>query len=90
MVDYNEIWVVPAANPDGPAWSSWSEPPYGGFAILSAQNAPITVTIATGNQIAWWPPTSYEQYGIDLNRNPRKLRLRAHQDQARIRAAADL
>jgi PKD repeat protein len=64
LVDNHEIWIVPHVNPDG----HWivvlgTLPPYNGSPFWQRKNANRSVAC---NQ---WPPTSFSQYGVDLNRN---------------------
>ncbi|MCA9972751.1 MAG: hypothetical protein KC425_21175 [Anaerolineales bacterium] len=64
IVDYNEIWVVPTANPDG-HWlvELGARPPYNGSYFQQRKSANQT------NGCSVWPPLSFLQYGVDLNRN---------------------
>lgn len=58
LLDYNEIWVIPVANPDGRTIvESGGNAPY-----LQRKNARDTGNCAN-------PPTSSNQDGVDLNRN---------------------
>lgn len=59
LLDYNEIWIVPVANPDGRAIvESGATDPY-----LQRKNANNSL----GN--CQNPPTESNQFGVDLNRN---------------------
>jgi hypothetical protein len=59
LLDHNEMWVVPVANPDGRTIvESGGNSPY-----LQRKNA----NTSAGNCAS--PPTSSNQYGVDLNRN---------------------
>lgn len=70
LVDYNEIWVVPAANPDGHRLVELGmSPPYSGLPFYQRKNANNDDNRDGQPDCLVWPPTSYEQYGIDLNRN---------------------
>jgi hypothetical protein len=64
LVDWHEIWIVPSVNPEG-HWlvELGDDPKYdkGGFLQRKNANKDDGCTV-------WWP-TSYRQYGVDLNRN---------------------
>ncbi|MEM8858735.1 MAG: M14 family zinc carboxypeptidase [Chloroflexota bacterium] len=63
IVDLQETWIIPMANPDGhDIVILGSEPNYGGIPLLHRKNGRLT-----GN--CTWPSNSGNQYGIDLNRN---------------------
>jgi hypothetical protein len=63
LVDYHEIWVIPTANPDGHRIVELGEEPaYGGYPFFQRKNA----NNAAGCPV--WPPSSSEQFGVDLNR----------------------
>jgi hypothetical protein len=64
IVDWHEIWVIPIVNPDGHWLVELGEAsPYSGAPFLQRKNA----NRSSGcNQ---WPPSSFSQYGVDLNRN---------------------
>lgn len=60
LVDWHEIWIVPVVNPDGHWIVEIGQPsPY-----YQRKNANPSNGCSTQ-----WPPTSSNQYGIDLNRN---------------------
>ena len=70
LVDYHEIWIVPTANPDG-HWlvKLGMDGGYNGFPFFQRKNANNDVD---GNEVpdcTVWPPATFQQYGIDLNRN---------------------
>ena len=70
LVDYHEIWVVPTANPDGHRLVELGlSEPYGGWPFYQRKNANNDDDQNGQPDCLVWPPTSYEQYGIDLNRN---------------------
>ncbi|MCL5998851.1 MAG: hypothetical protein M1546_22755 [Chloroflexi bacterium] len=59
LLDHNEMWVVPVTNPDGRSIvEAGGDLPY-----LQRKNANNTAGACFD------PPTSWNQYGIDLNRN---------------------
>jgi hypothetical protein len=64
IVDHHEVWIVPTVNPDG-HWivELGTMPPYNGSPFWQRKNANRT------NPCNVWPPTSFSQYGVDLNRN---------------------
>jgi hypothetical protein len=64
MVDNQELWVVPTANPDG-RWivDLGQQPQYGNSRFFQRKNAD------RDDGCNRWPPSSGSQYGIDLNRN---------------------
>lgn len=64
MIDNEELWVVPTANPDG-RWivDDGLLPQYGNSRFFQRKNAD------RDNGCSQWPPNSGSQYGIDLNRN---------------------
>lgn len=70
LVDYHEIWVIPTANPDG-HWlvELGEEPDYGGLPFFQRKNANNDTDDDDEPDCAVWPPFSFAQYGIDLNRN---------------------
>lgn len=70
LVDYHEIWIVPTTNPDG-HWlvELGAEKKYGGLPFYHRKNANNDTDIDGTADCPVWPPSSYEQFGIDLNRN---------------------
>jgi hypothetical protein len=59
LLEYNELWVVPLANPDGRVIVEQnSDSPY-----MQRKNANNTAGSCSN------PPTTWDQYGVDLNRN---------------------
>jgi hypothetical protein len=59
LLEYNELWVVPLANPDGRAIvEAGGNDPY-----MQRKNANNTAGICLN------PPSTWNQYGVDLNRN---------------------
>ena len=59
LLDYNELWVVPLINPDGRLIVEQG----GNAPYLQRKNANNTAGSCSN------PPTSSNQYGVDLNRN---------------------
>lgn len=70
LVDYHEIWVVPMVNPDG-HWlvELGQSGTYGGVPFYQRKNANNDANTDNQSDCPVWPPASFEQYGIDLNRN---------------------
>lgn len=70
LVDYHEVWIVPTINPDG-HWlvELGAEKKYGGLPFYHRKNANNDANGDGSADCPVWPPSSYEQYGIDLNRN---------------------
>ena len=63
ILDQQETWIIPVANPDGyDIVTLGLEPNYGSIPLLHRKNGRLS-----GN--CTWPSTSGSQYGIDLNRN---------------------
>ncbi|MBX7219071.1 MAG: hypothetical protein K1Y36_03925 [Blastocatellia bacterium] len=59
LLDHNEIWIIPVTNPDGRVIAeSGGSAPY-----LQRKNGNNTLGTCSD------PPTSSNQYGVDLNRN---------------------
>ena len=70
LVDYHEIWVTPTANPDGHRLVELGmSAPYGGAPFYQRKSANNDDDHDGQPDCLVWPPTSFEQYGIDLNRN---------------------
>lgn len=70
LIDYHEIWVVATANPDGHRLVELGmSAPYSGLPFYQRKNANNDDDHDGQSDCLVWPPTSYEQYGIDLNRN---------------------
>ncbi len=70
LVDYHEIWVVPTANPDGHRLVELGmSAPYDDWPFYQRKNANNDDDHNGQPDCLVWPPTSDEQYGIDLNRN---------------------
>ncbi len=64
LVDWHEIWIVPTANPDGHWLVELGEKsPYNGTPFYQRKNGNYN------NGCTFWPPSSFDQYGVDLNRN---------------------
>lgn len=64
IVDYHEVWIVPTVNPDGhDLVELGTEPPYNGNPFYQRKTADRS------NGCNTWPPNTFSQYGIDLNRN---------------------
>jgi uncharacterized repeat protein (TIGR01451 family) len=70
LIDYHEIWVVPMVNPDG-HWlvELGQSETYGGVPFYQRKNANNDANTDNQPDCPVWPPASFEQYGIDLNRN---------------------
>jgi len=70
LVDYHEIWVIPTANPDG-HWlvELGEDPDYGGQPFFQRKNANNDTDGNGEPDCTVWPPFTFAQYGIDLNRN---------------------
>jgi hypothetical protein len=69
LVDWHEIWIVPTANPDGHWLVELGEaPPYGG-PFFQRKNADQDADEDGSDDCPIWPPLSFIQYGVDLNRN---------------------
>lgn len=70
IVDQHEVWIVPTANPDG-HWlvELGTTPKYGGSPFYHRKNADRDANGDDNPECSSWIPTSWAQYGIDLNRN---------------------
>lgn len=70
FVDWHEIWIVPTVNPDG-HWlvELGTEAPYSGSPFSQRKNANRDADGDDTPDCTQWPPFSFAQYGIDLNRN---------------------
>lgn len=70
LVDWHEIWIVPTANPDG-HWlvELGEQAPYNGAPFFQRKNANNDADADDAPDCPQWPPGSFSQYGIDLNRN---------------------
>ena len=63
LVDQHEIWVLPTTNPDGHWYvEAGTRAPYNGGPWMWRKNGHSYGSAA-------WPPSVYDQYGVDLNRN---------------------
>lgn len=64
VVDHHETWIVPTVNPDG-HWlvELGTKSPYNGSPFFQRKNGNAS------NGCTVWPPNSFSQYGIDMNRN---------------------
>ena len=69
LVDWHETWIVPTVNPEG-HWlvelgmqPPYYDPPYYDSPFYQRKNANQNGGCTT------WPPKSWSQYGVDLNRN---------------------
>ena len=70
LVDHREIWVVPTANPDGYRLVELGlKENYGGSPFYQRKNANNDADRDGQMDCQVWPPLSYQQFGIDLNRN---------------------
>lgn len=70
LVDHHEIWVVPLVNPDG-HWlvELGTSEIYNGYPFFQRKNANNDIDGNGTPDCLVWPPTTFSQYGIDLNRN---------------------
>ncbi len=70
LVDWHEIWIIPTANPDG-HWlvELGEQPPYNDFPFFQRKNANNDTNHNGNPDCLQWPPSSFSQYGVDLNRN---------------------
>jgi hypothetical protein len=70
IIDHHEIWIVPTANPDG-HWlvELGATEENGGLPFFQRKNANNDVNGDDQPDCPIWPPSSFAQYGIDLNRN---------------------
>lgn len=70
IVDWQEVWIVPTANPDG-HWlvELGATPKYGNSPFYQRKNANRDADENGFTDCQAWVPTSWGQYGIDLNRN---------------------
>jgi hypothetical protein len=70
LVDWHEIWIVPTVNPDG-HWlvELGTQDPYNSSPFSQRKNANRDVNNDSIPDCGQWPPFSFAQYGIDLNRN---------------------
>jgi hypothetical protein len=64
IVDHHEVWIVPTVNPDG-HWlvELGNLPQYGSTPFFQRKNGNALNVCTT------WPPNTFSQYGVDLNRN---------------------
>lgn len=70
IVDHREVWIVPTVNPDGHRLVELGlKDKYGGSPFYQRKNANNDGDRDNVSDCPVWPPSSYEQYGIDLNRN---------------------
>ena len=70
LIDHREIWVVPTANPDGYKLVELGlKDNYGGSPFYQRKNAKNDADRDGLMDCPVWPPSSYQQFGIDLNRN---------------------
>ena len=70
LIDHREIWVVPTANPDGYRIVELGlKNVYPSGPFYQRKNANNDADQNNEADCPVWPPSSYEQYGIDLNRN---------------------
>lgn len=70
LIDYHEIWIVPTANPDG-HWlvELGATGINGDLPFFQRKNANNDVNGDDQPDCSIWPPSSFAQFGIDLNRN---------------------
>lgn len=69
LLDQREIYVALTSNPDGRALVELglgTEPPYTGSPWYWRKNGNNAIA---GSNACPWPPTPYNSYGVDLNRN---------------------
>jgi len=63
LVDQHEIWILPTANPDGHWYVELgTQAPNGDQPWMWRKNG-------HAYEPAAWPPTAFDHYGVDLNRN---------------------
>ena len=63
LVDWNEIWIVPTANPEGHWLVELGDATAPGYQPYSQRKNAHQSSCLT------WPPKEWSQYGVDLNRN---------------------
>ncbi|WP_374689844.1 M14 family zinc carboxypeptidase [Promineifilum sp.] len=71
LVDWQEVWIVPVANPDG-RWLVELGAQLGGSPFYQRKNANLDANDdGTVDCVIWPPPTGGggQHYGVDLNRN---------------------
>lgn len=70
LLDHHEIWIIPTANPDG-HWlvELGATKEYGGLPFYQRKNGNNDVDSDGVGDCPIWPPSSFAQSGIDLNRN---------------------
>lgn len=68
LVDWHEIWIIPTANPDG-HWLVELGEQQGDIPFFQRKNANNDANHNGKPDCPQWPPTSFSQYGVDLNRN---------------------
>lgn len=67
LLDQREVYVVLTSNPDGRYLTEMGvTPPFNGNPWYWRKNGNNSIP---GSSACSWPPSSYSQYGIDLNRN---------------------
>lgn len=70
LVDHHEIWVIPIINPDGHWLVELGQTgKYGPLPFYQRKNANNDTNSDGKPDCSIWPPSTFEQYGIDLNRN---------------------
>ena len=70
LVDNQEFWIVPLANPDG-HWivELGDDPAYGGYPLMHRKNFDWDANGDGTADCTLWPSASYSHIGVDLNRN---------------------
>ncbi len=67
LLDQREVYVVLTSNPDGRRLAEMGvDPPYNGNPWYWRKNGNNSIAGSNG---CGWPPSSFSQYGVDLNRN---------------------
>ncbi len=70
LVDHQELWIIPLANPDG-HWITelGDDPAYGGYPLMHRKNFDTDTDGDGMADCSLWPSASYSHFGVDLNRN---------------------
>ncbi|MFN2256831.1 MAG: M14 family zinc carboxypeptidase [Candidatus Promineifilaceae bacterium] len=70
LVDHQEMWIIPLANPDGHWIAELGEDPvYGGYPLMHRKNFDRDADKDGTADCSLWPSASYSHFGVDLNRN---------------------
>jgi hypothetical protein len=70
LVDRQEMWIIPTANPDG-HWITelGVAPEYGGYPLMHRKNFDMDADDNGSADCPIWPSETLSQFGVDLNRN---------------------